>query len=145
MIAVAVNVDGYREVLGMDVITTEDGAGWTAFLRSLVARGLHGVQLVISDAHEGLKAAIAAVLSGASWQRCRTYFVRNLLTKVPKSAQGLVATLVRSIFEQPDAQTTWAQHARVVEQLEERFGDAAAMLADAAPDILAFTPFPKEH
>jgi putative transposase len=145
VIAVGVNVDGYREVLGMDVITTEDGAGWTAFLRSLVARGLSGVQLVISDAHEGLKHAIAAVLPGASWQRCRTHFVRNLLTKVPKSAQSLVATLVRSIFEQPDATTTWAQHARVVEQLDERFGDAAAMLADAAADILAFTPFPKEH
>jgi transposase-like protein len=145
VIAVGVNVDGYREVLGMDVITTEDGAGWTAFLRSLVARGLSGVQLVISDAHEGLKAAIAAVLPGASWQRCRTHFVRNLLTRVPKSAQAMVATLVRSIFEQPDATTTLAQHGRVVEQLTERFGDAAAMLADAATDILAFTPFPKEH
>jgi transposase-like protein len=145
VIAVGVNVDGYREVLGMDVITTEDGAGWTAFLRSLVARGLSGVQLVISDAHEGLKHAIAAVLPGASWQRCRTHFVRNLLTKVPKSAQAMVATLVRSIFEQPDQATTHAQHARVVEQLAERFGDAATMLADAAPDILAFTPFPKEH
>jgi transposase-like protein len=145
VVAVGVNVDGYREVLGIDVITTEDGAGWTAFLRSLVARGLSGVQLVISDAHEGLKAAIAAVLPGAAWQRCRTHFMRNLLTKVPKSAQGLVATLVRSIFEQPDATTTWAQHARVVEQLDERFGDAAAMLADAVHDILAFTPFPKEH
>jgi transposase-like protein len=146
VIAVAVNVDGYREVLGMDVITTEDGAGWTAFLRSLVARGLSGVQLVISDAHEGLKHAIAAVLPGASWQRCRTHFVRiNLLTKVPKSAQAMVATLVRSIFEQPDEATTQARHARVVEQLAERFGDAATMLADAAPDILTFTPFPKEH
>lgn len=145
VVAVGVNLDGHREVLGVDVITSEDGAGWTAFLRSLVARGLSGVQLVISDAHEGLKQAIAAVLPGASWQRCRTHFVRNLLTRVPKSAQGLVATLVRSIFEQPDATTTWAQHARVVEQLEERFADAAAMLVDAADDILAFTAFPKEH
>src|SRR4051812_41112185 len=145
VIAVGVNVSGYREVLGLDVITNEDGAGWTAFLRSLVARGLSGVQLVISDAHEGLKASIGAVLPGASWQRCRTHFVRNLLTRVPKSAQGLVATLVRSIFEQPDAATTWAQHARVVEQLDERFGDAAAMLVDAGDDILAFTSFPKEH
>ena len=145
VIAVGVNAAGSREVLGLEVITTEDGAGWTAFLRSLVARGLSGVQLVISDAHEGLKNAIAAVLSGASWQRCRTHFMRNLLTKVPKSAQAMVATLVRSIFEQPDAETTLAQHARVVEQLEVKFGDAAAMLIDAAPDILAFTPFPKEH
>jgi putative transposase len=145
VIATGVNVEGHREVLGVDVFTTEDGAGWTAFLRSLVARGLSGVQLVISDAHEGLKNAIAGVLPGASWQRCRTHFVRNLMTRVPKSAQAMVATLVRSIFEQPDADTTWAQHARVVEQLEERFGDAAVMLVDAAPDVLAFTAFPKEH
>lgn len=145
VVATGVNVEGHREVLGVDVFTTEDGAGWTAFLRSLVARGLSGVQLVISDAHEGLKNAIAGVLPGASWQRCRTHFVRNLLTRVPKSAQAMVATLVRSIFEQPDADTTWAQHARVVGQLEERFGDAAVMLIDAAPDVLAFTAFPKEH
>ena len=145
VIATGVDVEGHREVLGVDVFTTEDGAGWTAFLRSLVARGLSGVQLVISDAHEGLKNAIAGVLPGASWQRCRTHFVRNLMTRVPKSAQAMVATLVRSIFEQPDADTTWAQHARVVEQLEERFADAAVMLVDAAPDVLAFTSFPKEH
>jgi transposase-like protein len=145
VIATGVNAEGHREVLGVDVFTTEDGAGWTAFLRSLVARGLSGVQLVISDAHEGLKNAIAGVLPGASWQRCRTHFVRNLLTRVPKSAQAMVATLVRSIFEQPDADTTWAQHARVVEQLEERFGDAAVLLVDAASDVLAFTAFPKEH
>jgi transposase-like protein len=145
VIATGVNVEGHREVLGVDVFTTEDGAGWTAFLRSLVAGGLSGVQLVISDAHEGLKNAIAGVLPGASWQRCRTHFVRNLMTRVPKSAQAMVATLVRSIFEQPDADTTWAQQARVVEQLAERFGDAAALLVDAAPDVLAFTAFPKEH
>jgi len=145
VVATGVNVDGHREILGVDVFTTEDGAGWTAFLRGLVARGLSGVQLVISDAHEGLKGAIAAVLIGASWQRCRTHFMRNLLTRVPKSAQAMVATLVRSIFEQPDAATTWAQHARVVEQLEAKFADAATMLIDAAPDILAFTAFPKEH
>lgn len=98
------------------------------------------MQLVISDAHEGLKVAIAAVLVGASWQRCRTHFVRNLLTRVPKSAQAMVATLVRSIFEQPDAASTWAQHARVVEQLDDKFADAATMLTDAAGEVLAFTP-----
>ena len=103
------------------------------------------MQLVISDAHEGLKGAIAAVLIGASWQRCRTHFMRNLLGRVPKSAQAMVAPLVRSIFEQPDASSTWAQHARVVEQLDEKFGDAATMLVDAAGDVLAFTSFPKEH
>jgi len=110
-----------------------------------VARGLIGVRLVVSDAHEGLRQAIAAVLDGASWQRCRTHFMTNMLSKVPKSAQPMVATIVRSIFDQPDAAMVWEQHARVVEQLRERFPEAAAMLADAAEDILAFTSVPKEH
>jgi putative transposase len=145
VVATGVNANGNREVLGMDVITTEDGAGWLAFLRSLVARGLSGVQLVISDAHEGLKAAIESVLAGASWQRCRTHAMRNLLTRVPKSSQAMVATLVRTIFEQPDSKQVWAQHARVVKQLADRFADAANMLVDMAPDLLAFTAFPVEH
>ena len=145
VIATGVNASGHREVLGLDIVTTEDGAGWTAFLRSLVARGLGEVSLVVSDAHEGLKGAIAGVLVGASWQRCRTHFMANLLTKVPRSAQAMVATLVRTIFDQPDATQVWAQHARVVEQLGERFTEAAAMLVDAAPDLLAFTAFPHEH
>jgi len=125
-------------------VTGEDGAGWLAFLRSLKARGLSGVELVISDAHAGLRDAIAAVLRGASWQRCRTHFMRNLLVRVPKSAQSLVATLVRSIFMQPDAESVHAQRARIVDQLTPRFADAAKMLADAE-EILAFTAFPKEH
>jgi putative transposase len=145
VLATGVNADGHREILGIDVLTSEDGAGWTAFLRDLVARGLSGVELVISDAHQGLKQAIAAVLPGASWQRCRTHFMRNLLCRVPKSAQALVATLVRTVFAQPDAASTWAQHARIVEQLQERFPAAAELLADAAADLLAFTAFPKEH
>ena len=145
VLATGVNADGHREILGVDVFTTEDGAGWTSFLRSLVARGLWGVELVISDAHQGLKQAIAAVLPGASWQRCRTHFMRNLLCRVPKSAQGLVATLVRTVFAQPDAVSTHAQHARIVEQLQDRFPAAAELLADAAADLLAFTAFPKEH
>ncbi|HMK61998.1 MAG TPA: IS256 family transposase [Acidimicrobiales bacterium] len=145
VIATAVNANGNREILGTDVVTTEDGAGWLAFLRSLVARGLSGVQLVISDAHEGLKGAIEATLPGATWQRCRAHAARNLLTKVPKASQGMFATLVRTIFEQPDATQVWAQHARVVEQLESRFPEATAMLVDMAPDLLAFTGFPKEH
>jgi putative transposase len=145
VIATGVNVDGQREILGFDVITTEDGAGWLAFLRSLVARGLSGTVLVVSDAHAGLVDAIHSVLLGATWQRCRTHFMRNLLTRVPKAHQAMVATLVRTIFAQPDAEQVWAQHARVVEQLTDRFEAAADLLADAAPDVLAFASFPKEH
>ena len=143
--AVAVNGEGYRESLGLDVVTQEDGAAWLAFLRSLVARGLSGVRLVTSDAHPGLVDAIQATLPGASWQRCRTHFMRNLLTRVPKTAQGFVATMVRSIFAQPDADTVCEQHLRVIAQLEERFPEAAAMLQEAGPEILAFTAQPKEH
>jgi len=143
--ATGVNAQGHREVLGVDVITAEDGAGWTAFLRGLVARGLSGVQLVVSDAHEGLKVAIAAVLDGATWQRCRTHAMRNLLSRVPRSAQPFVATLVRTVFAQPDAASTWAQLERVVDQLEARFAEVAAALVDMSADLLAFTAFPKEH
>jgi len=145
LVATGVNAAGAREILGLDIVTSEDGAGWTAFLRGLVARGLSGVRLVISDAHPGLVDAIASTLQGASWQRCRTHFLRNLLAKVPKSAGPFVATLVRSIFAQPDAEAVWAQFHRVIEQLDERFPDAAAMLSDAGPDILAFTTFPQTH
>ncbi len=144
-IATGVNTEGYREILGVDVFTSEDGAAWTSFLRGLVARGLSGVCLVISDDHLGLKRAIAAVLPGAGWQRCRVHFIRNLLTRVPKSAQTLVATLVRSIFAQPDQEAVWAQHGRIVEQLLERFPEAAQLLAEAGPDVLAFVTFPREH
>ncbi len=143
--AVGVNRDGFRESLGLDVVTAEDGAAWLAYLRSLVARGLAGVKLVSSDAHPGLVDAIAATLPGASWQRCRTHFMRNLLTRVPKSAQSFVATMVRTIFAQPDAATVREQHGRIVGQFEDRFPDAAAMLDEAGPELLAFTSFPKEH
>jgi transposase-like protein len=145
LVATGVSAAGAREILGLDIVTSEDGAGWTAFLRGLVARGLSGVRLVISDAHPGLVDAIASTLHGASWQRCRTHFLRNLLANVPKSAGPFVATLVRSIFAQPDAEAVWAQFHRVVDQLDERFPDAAAMLSDAGPDILAFTTFPQTH
>ena len=145
LVAVGVNEDGRREVLGLDIVTAEDGAGWLAFLRGLRARGLKGVELVISDAHPGLKDAISSVLRGAAWQRCRTHFMRNLLTQVPKAAHGIVATYVRTIFMQPDAESVRLQHRRTVEHLESQFGRAAEMLADAAGELLAFTAFPKEH
>lgn len=147
VIATGVNADGHREILGLDVLTSEDGAGWTQFLRSLVARGLSGVELVISDAHEGLvgrNGAIGAVLHGAGWQRCRTHFMRNLLAKVPKSAAPFVAAMVRSIFAQPDAHQVAAQLARVSDELAGRFPDAAQLLEQAGPDITAFASFPTE-
>src|ERR1700755_3305284 len=144
LIATGVNADGHREILGLDVTSGEDGAGWLAFLRGLVARGLSGVQLVISDDHAGLVNAIAAVLPGAAWQRCRTHYHRNLLTKVPKSAQPWVSTLVRTIFEQPDAASVRGQHAQVVAALEAKLPQAAEHLDAARDDILAFTAFPRE-
>jgi transposase-like protein len=144
VVATGVNADGYREVLGIDVFTGECEAAWLDFLRSLVDRGLSGVELIISDAHSGLVAAIRTALLGASWQRCRTHFMTNLLAKVPKSTQAFVATLVRSIFLQPDAESVWDRFWAVVEQLEERFPEAAALLEEAAHDILAFAAFPTE-
>lgn len=145
VVATAVNDEGHREVLGVDVVTAESEASWTAFLRELVARDLTGVRLVISDAHEGLKAAVAKVLHGASWQRCRTHFMRNLLCKVPKSAQGFVATLVRGIFAQTEPKHIDAVCNQVIDKLQERFAAAAAVLEEAKPDLLAFSTFPKEH
>ena len=142
LLAVGVNQEGKREVLGLDTTTTEDGAGWLAFLRGLVARGLGGVRLVTSDAHSGLVKAIRAALPSASWQRCRTHFMRNLLTKVPKKAQSFVATAVRTIFQQPDAAEVGTQFSRVVTQLEGRFPDVADYLAEAREDLLAFTQHP---
>jgi putative transposase len=145
VIAIGVAGTGQREVLGLEVVTSEDGPAWTGLLRDLVARGLAGVELVISDAHPGLKEAVGGVLPGASWQRCRTHAMRNLLTKVPRSAQPAVATLVRTIFAQPDRESTWAQHERVVSELERRFRQAAALLVEAAEDLLAYAAFPREH
>jgi putative transposase len=128
LIAVGVNAEGHREVLGFDVITTEDGAGWLGFLRGLVARGLAGTSLVISDAHPGLVDAVRSTLTGAVWQRCRTHFISVYRPSSPVLAWASV----------------WEQHAKVVEQLTERF-PAAELLAEAGPDVLAFTAFPKEH
>jgi putative transposase len=144
LIATGVNADGHREILGLDVTSGEDGAGWLAFLRGLVARGLSGVQLVISDAHPGLVAAIGSALPGASWQRCRTHYLRNLLTRVPKSAQPHVATQVRTIFDQADAEAVGAQFDRVVDALTVKHPDAAAHLETARDELLAFTGYPHE-
>ena len=144
LVAVGVGGDGQREVLGLEVASGEDGAGWLAFLRGLVARGLGGVQLVTSDSHAGLVEAVGATLPGASWQRCRTHYARNLATKVPKSAQPWVLTLLRTVFDQPDADQVAAQFARVVETLQAKFPAAAEHLAAAEGDLLAFCAFPRE-
>jgi putative transposase len=145
VIAIAVNADGQREVLGLDVGPSEDGAFWHAFLRSLVARGLSGVKLVTSDAHEGLKGAIAAVLQGASWQRCRTHFMRNALALVPKAAQQMVAATIRTVFVQPDPQAAREQWRRVADSFRGRFPKLAQLLDDAETDVLAYLGFQPEH
>jgi putative transposase len=144
LIATGVNADGHREILGLEVTSAEDGAGWLAFFRGLVTRGLSGVVLVTSDAHPGLVAAIAATLPGASWQRCRTHYLRDLLTKVSKASQPWVATLVRTIFDQPDAAEVHAQFDRVVAALEAKLPAAAEHLSAAREDLLAFTAVPRE-
>lgn len=138
-----VNASGYREILGLEVCGEESGAGWLAFFRGLVARGLTGVSPVTSDAHQGLVAAIGATLPGASWQRCRTHYMRDLLAKVSKSTQPWVATLVRTIFDQPDAREVAAQFQRVVGALEGKLPEAAAHLDGARDDLLAFAVFPR--
>lgn len=145
VVAVGITEGGEREVLGFDVGLTEDGPFWTAFLRSLVDRGLKGVLLVISDAHEGLREAIRRVLGGSSWQRCRVHFMRNLLSRVPKAAQQMVAALVRTIFAQPDKASAHAQLGEVAKSLQQRFPRAAELLVDAEEDVLAYMSFPGEH
>jgi putative transposase len=145
VIAVAVRATGEREVLGLDVGPSEDGAFWLQFLRALVARGLSGVRLVISDAHQGLKGAIAAVLQGAGWQRCRVHFVRNALALVPKSAAPMVAATIRTVFAQPDPVSAREQWRRVADNFRSRHERLATLLDDAEPDVLAYLAFPHEH
>jgi putative transposase len=145
VIATGVTADGGREVLGLDVGDSEDGAFWTAFLRSLKARDLRGVQLVISDAHTGLKTAISAVMAGAAWQRCRVHFLRNVLARVPKGSAEMVATAIRTIFAQPTGQEVVEQVDKVAAMLTGKFPTVATMLADAKDDLTAFAGFPPAH
>jgi transposase-like protein len=145
VVAVGVTSEGDRQVLGLDVGPSEDRAFWTAFLRSLVKRGLTGARLVISDAHEGLKQAISTVLTGTPWQRCRVHFMRNLLATVPQGAREAIAAIVRTIFAQPDHASALAQLRKVADGLRPRFPRAATLLEDAAEDILAYRHLPVEH
>ncbi len=146
VIAMGLNATtGQREVLGLDVGPSEDGAFWLAFLRGLLARGLSGVQLVVSDAHEGLKTAIGSVLHGASWQRCRVHFVRNALALVPKSAAQLVAATIRTVFAQPEPAMAREQWRHVADGFRPRYPKLAILLEEAETDVLAYLAFPSEH
>ena len=145
IVATGVSRNGDREVLGVEVGDSEDGAFWIAFLRSLKARKLHGVQLVISDAHTGLHEAIGAVMQGATWQRCKVHLARNVLAKVPKASQDMVAAAMRTIYAQPDAERVHHQFTEMVTMLERQFADAARILDAARDDVLAFSTFPEAH
>ena len=145
VVAVGVSATGRREVLGMDVGDSEDGAFWTAFLRSLKARGLLGVQLVIADAHLGLRAAVNAVLLGASVQRCRVHFTRNMLAAVPKGSAEMVAAAIRTIFAQPDAAHVSEQFTVIAEMLGRQFPKVQQLMEAARQDLLAFCAFPVSH
>ena len=145
VIATGVTATGDREVLGLAVGDSEDGAFWTAFARSLRARGLSGVRLVISDAHGGLKAAIATVFLGAAWQRCRVHFLRNVLARIPKGRAEMVLALIRTIWAQPDPAGVRDQLDAVADKLGAGFPAVAAMLAEAREDVTAFAAFPFAH
>ena len=145
VIAVGGKATGEREVLGLDVGPSEDGAFWLQFLRSLVAQGLAGVQLVVSDAPQGLKGAISAVLQGASWQRCRVHFVRNALALVPKGAAQMGAATIRPVLAQPDEASAREQWRRVADGFRSRYPRLAELLDGAEDEVLAYLAFPPAH
>jgi putative transposase len=145
VIAIGVRDTGERDVLGFEVGASEEESFWLAFLRGLVERGVKGVQLVISDAHSGLKAAIGAVFHGASWQRCRVHFMRNILALIPKADKAMVAALLRTIFAQPNCEAAAEQVRLVCDLLDKRWPKAAQRVRDAEDDILAYMAFPAEH
>jgi len=145
VVAVGVAADGRREVLGFDVGDSENEGFWTGFLRSLKTRSLDGVKLVISDAHTGLRKAIGTVFQGASWQRCRVHFMRNVLTVVPKGSQEMAASIIHPIFAQPDAEHSQKQFAELVTMLARSHPKVAWMLTDAEADLRAFAAVPRRH
>ena len=145
VVATGVTTNGEREVLGIDIGDSENEVFWTEFLSSLRGRGLTGVELVVSDAHLGLRAAITKVFIGASWQRCRVHFMRNLLARVHKAHAPMVAALVRTIFAQADRDAVEAQLDEVSSRLNQQFPDVAAMLVDTREDVCAFAAFPRAH
>jgi putative transposase len=144
LLATGVNADGHREILGLQVTSAEDGAGWLGFFRDLTARGLAGVALVTSDAHRGLVEAAGATLPGAAWQRCRTHYAANLMAATPKASWPWVKTLLHSVYDQPDAASVHAQYDRLVDAVAGKLPKVAEHLDAARADVLAFTGFPKE-
>jgi transposase-like protein len=144
IIAVGVNSDGRREVLGMEVGTSEAEPIWTEFLRKLTRRGLRGVKLVVSDAHEGLKAAVTKVLS-ATWQRCRVHFMRNVLAHAGKSGRRVVSAFIATAFAQETPEAASAQWRAVADQIRPKVPKLAVIMDDAEEDVLAYMTFPKEH
>jgi len=144
IVAVAVNADGRREVLGMDVGPSEAETFWTDFLRKLRRRGLRGVKLVVSDAHEGIKAAVTKVLN-ATWQRCRVHFMRNVLAHAGRSGRRVVSAFIATAFAQDDAEAARQQWRRVADQLRPKLPKLAGLMDDAEPDVLAYMSFPAPH
>src|SRR5215210_1332313 len=144
IIAVAANTDGRREIIGLGIGPSEAETFWSTFLKSLVKRGLRGVKLVISDAHEGLKAAITRVI-GASWQRCRVHFMRNALAYVPKGQHTVMAAAIRQAFIQPDRDSASQTWRHVADQLRPRWPKLAALIDEAEHDVLAYIAFPAQH
>ena len=144
IVAVGVNSDGRREVLGMDIGPSEAEPFWTAFLRQLARRGLRGVKLVISDAHEGIKAAVSKLLC-ATWQRCRVHFMRNILAHAGKSGRRVVSAFIATAFAQETAEAASQQWRAVADQMRPKLPKLAALMDDAEPDVLAYMTFPKEH
>jgi putative transposase len=144
IVAIGVNADGRREILGMDVGPSEAEAFWTAFLRKLARRGLRGVKLVISDAHEGIKAAVSKLLH-ASWQRCRVHFMRNVLAHAGRQGRRVVSAFIATAFAQDDAEAATAQWRRVADQLRPKLPKLAGFMDEAEADVLAYMSFPAAH
>ena len=144
LVAVGVNGDGHREVLGLRVATSETGPAWNEFFADLTARGLTGVRLVTSDAHKGLVEAVAANLPGTAWQRCRTHYAANLMSVTPKSMWPAVKAMLHSVYDQPDKDAVQAQFDRLLDYVDDKLPDVHEHLDGARADILAFTAFPKD-
>jgi transposase-like protein len=145
LVAVGVRMDGHREVLGVEPTMGERYLLWRDFLQDLTSRGLQGVRLIVSDAHEGLKRAITEVFPGTSWQRCRVHFMRSMLAHVSKRYQPMVSALLKTIFAQPTLEEARRELRNVVDALEPKFPDVAKLVEEAEDEVLTYMAFPPEH